>query len=367
MDLITLSIPAFFLLMGLEWIVGRGRSRRVFHGPDVITDLLLGSAQTLFGVVAVGVLLGSYSYLYGHRLFVIPEHSWVAWVGLLLGVDFFYYWFHRVSHRMNFAWAAHAPHHQSEDYNLAVALRQGPIQPLVSRVFYLPLALLGFSPTMFVTAIGINTVYQFWIHTELVGRLGPLEWVINTPSHHRVHHGTNGRYLDKNHAGMLIIWDRLFGTFEEEREQPVYGTVKPVRSFNPLFCAWAPFGDLFALSAAAPRFVDKLLVWVMPPEWRPRGLPSAELDVDVNRPKYRVKLGRGAGVYVTLMLVFTLVVTVVFLVRGVASPMTTKLLFSAWFTAALAGLGGVMEGRVWAKPVEALRILSTPFVLSLFV
>ena len=364
-DVITLSIPAFFLLIGLEWLVGRSRGRRVFRGPDVLADLLLGSAQTLFGVVAAFVLVGSYAWLFERRLFEVPTRSALSWAVLLVVLDFLYYWFHRASHRVNLAWAAHAPHHQSEDYNLAVALRQGPVQPLVSRVFYLPLALLGFAPEMVVTAIGINTVYQFWIHTELVGRLGPLEWVLNTPSHHRVHHGCNGRYLDKNHAGMLIIWDRMFGTFEEEGEQPVYGTVKPVASFNPLFCAWAPFGELFALASRAPRALDKLLLWIMPPEWRPAGLPAAEIAIAVDRPKYHVRPGRAAGAYATVMLVLTLAATVVFLVRGASSPMTTKLVFSAWFVAALAGLGGVVEGRRWAKVVEAVRIASAPFVLSL--
>jgi sterol desaturase/sphingolipid hydroxylase (fatty acid hydroxylase superfamily) len=364
-DVITLSVPGFFLLMALEWIVGRARGRRVFRGPDVMANLLLGSAQTLFGLVAAGFLGASYLSLYQHRLFEIPHDSALAWIGLLLGVDFFYYWFHRVSHRMNLAWVAHAPHHQSEDYNLAVALRQGPVQPIVSRFFYLPLALFGFSPAMFITAAGINTVYQFWIHTELVGKIGPLEWILNTPSHHRVHHGVNGRYLDKNHAGMLIIWDRMFGTFEPERERAVYGTVKPVASFNPLYCAWAPLRDLIELSMQAPRVVDKLLIWIMPPEWRPEGMPPVVIDVALDRAKYDVKPSRAAGLYVTVMFVLTLAATLLFLTRGAKSPMTTQLAFSAWFVVALASLGGVVEGRAWARPLEALRLLAAPFVLAL--
>ncbi|MDC3957503.1 sterol desaturase family protein [Polyangium jinanense] len=365
MDVITLSIPGFFVLMGLEWLGGRVKKRRVYRGPDVLADLLLGSAQTLFGVVAAGVLLGGYLLLYERRFFDVSPSSGLAWVVLLVGLDFLYYWFHRASHRMNLAWAAHAPHHQSEDYNFAVALRQGPVQPLVSRVFYLPLALLGFPPAMFVTALGINTVYQFWIHTELVGKLGPLEWVLNTPSHHRVHHGCNGRYLDRNHGGILIIWDRLFGTFEPEADQPVYGTVKPVASWNPLVCAWAPFRDILDTAARAPRFLDKILVWIMPPEWRPRGMAPADLAVAPDRPKYDVRPTRGAGIYAAVMLVFTLVATVYFLLKGATAPIGTQLVFSAWFVAALGGLGGVLEGRAWAKPLEAARIVATPFVLGM--
>jgi alkylglycerol monooxygenase len=364
-DIVALSIPAFFVLIGVEWAVGRAMKRRVFRGPDVAADLLLGSAQTLFGVVAAGVLVGSYALLYERRLHEFSPRQPLTWALLLLAVDFLYYWFHRASHRVSLAWAAHAPHHQSEDYNLAVALRQGPVQPLVSRLFYLPLALAGFPPAMFVTAYGINTVYQFWIHTELVGKLGPLEWVLNTPSHHRVHHGCNGRYLDKNHGGILIVWDRLFGTFEPEIERPVYGTVKPVASFNPLYCAWAPFREFYELARRAPRLRDKIAIWFMPPEWRPEGMPPANLDVNPDRAKYHVRPSLPAGVYATVMLVATLVLTVAFLGRGPAAPWTTKLAFTAWFLAALAGLGGVLEGRRWAKPLEAARLAVTPVVIFL--
>jgi len=366
-DIITYSIPAFFLLIGLEWLVGRSRGMRVFRGPDVITNLLLGSAQTIFGVVAVGLLLGSYVFVYEHRLLDVSPASPLAWATLILAQDFLYYWFHRASHRMNLAWAAHAPHHQSEDFNFAVALRQGPVQPIVSRVFYLPLALFGFPPAMFLSVVAINTVYQFWIHTELVRSVGPLEWIFNTPSHHRVHHGCNGKYLDRNHAGMLIIWDRLFGTFEPEAEQPVYGTVKPVASWNGLWCSWAPFRDILETARRAPRFLDKLAVWFMPPEWRPRGLPPVDLDVPSDRPKYDAKPTRAASVYATLMFIVTLALTVLLLLQGPTTPLTTRLAFATWFALALAGLGGVLEGKRWAKPLEAARIVATPLVVLLLV
>ena len=279
MDLILLSVPIFFALMGAEWLVGRVRGRPIFRGPDVFANLALGTAQTVFAAVAAGFLASGYLALYDYRLWDVPESSVGAWIALLFGVDFLYYWFHRASHRINLAWATHAPHHQSEDYNLAVALRQGPVQPVISRIFVLPLAWLGFSPAMFATMFSLNAIYQFWIHTELIGKLGPLEWVLNTPSHHRVHHGCNDRYLDKNHAGIFILWDRMFGSFAAEQERPTYGTVKPINSFNPLLAAIAPFREIFTLARRAPRLVDKLKIWVMPPEWRPRGLDDAKLEV----------------------------------------------------------------------------------------
>ncbi|WP_375771899.1 sterol desaturase family protein [Archangium gephyra] len=364
MDLITLSIPLFFLLMGVEWLCGRLQGRRVFRGPDVFANLSLGAAQTVFTTVAVGLLAGAYLAVFQYRLLDISPSSALAWTVLMLGVDFAYYWFHRASHRMNLAWAAHAPHHQSEDYNLAVALRQGPLQPLVSRLFYLPLAWIGFPPAMFATAAALNTLYQFWVHTELIGKLGPLEWVLVTPSHHRVHHACNGRYLDKNHGGILILWDRLFGTFEPEEERITYGTVKPVRTFNPLVAAFAPFGELVERARNAPRAWDKLKVWLMPPEWSPPEVAAASTEAVAGRPRFEVSPSRRVALYVAVVGVLTLAVTVLFLFRSRTLPLPGRLAFAGWFLASLGGLGGVLEGKRWGPAVEAVRLAVAPLVVA---
>jgi alkylglycerol monooxygenase len=308
-DLITLSIPFFFLAIGLESWVGMRRGRRVMRAPDAICDLSLGLLQVLVTVVWAGALIAAYRSLFEHhRLHTFSSDSALAWLLLLLGVDFFYYWFHRASHRVNLAWAAHAPHHSSEDYNLAVALRQGPFQPFVSSVFYLPLAIAGFPVEMFAAMGAINTVYQFWIHTELVSKLGPLEWFLNTPSHHRVHHGINPKYLDKNHAGMFIVWDRMFGTFVNEQERPTYGTVQQLTTWNPLKAALQPFFDLIGKSLEAPG-LWKLAVWAMPPEWTPSG-PVAVPDLtqrvrfDARAPRRLLRAALFA--FVALMIAATL-------------------------------------------------------------
>lgn len=355
-DIITLSIPAFFLLMGLEWLGGRLRGRKIFRGPDVFADLALGAAQSIFGVVAAGLLLWSYALLYEHRWFEISPSSPLAWVGVILGVDFFYYWFHRASHRCHIGWATHAPHHSSEDYNLAVALRQGPVQPLFSRVFYLPLALLGFPPAMFAAAVGINTVYQFWIHTELIGSLGPLELVINTPSHHRVHHGCNGRYIDKNHGGILIIWDKLFGTFELEAATPIYGTVKAVSTWNPVRAALFPFAEIARMARMTPRLVDKVRVWFMPPEWVPPGAYVDKPDVE-GRPKHDSRPARPVARYVTAMFVVTLLLVVAFLVAG-APKMSVPAIWAAcaWLTLSFGNLGAMLDGWRGARALEVVRL-----------
>ncbi|HEY1101257.1 MAG TPA: sterol desaturase family protein, partial [Myxococcota bacterium] len=232
MDLVPFAIPFFLLLMGVELVVGWRRGREVFRHHDVLTDLSLGTLQVIFTVVAAVLVSGLYLWLLQFRLFDLDPTSWWVVLFAFVAVDFLYYWFHRASHRSMIFWATHAPHHSSEDYNLAVALRQGPVQPLASQLFYLPLALLGVPFPLFVTMKSINLIYQFWIHTELVDRIGVLERVLNTPSHHRVHHGANGSYIDKNHGGILIIWDRMFGTFVPETTPAVYGTVTPARTWN---------------------------------------------------------------------------------------------------------------------------------------
>ena len=189
-DYIALSIPVFFALIGVELLVARWQHRRLYRLNDTLNDLHCGILQQVLGVFTKAIVFGVYAALFarGHLL-EIRSDSLAAWAACFLGVDFFYYWFHRVSHESNLPWGAHVVHHSSEEYNLAVALRQGAFQPLFSWVFYLPLAWVGFPPLMFLACSSFNTLYQFWIHTRTIGRLGPLEWVLNTPSHHRVHHG----------------------------------------------------------------------------------------------------------------------------------------------------------------------------------
>src|SRR5207247_5460488 len=177
--------------------------------------------------------------------------------------------FHRMSHEVNAFWAAHVVHHQSEEYNLAVALRQGAFQSSFSWVFYLPLAVIGFPPLLFLTVSSLDTLYQFWIHTRAIGRLGPLEWVLNTPSHHRVHHGRNPQYIDRNHAGTLIIWDRMFGTFEPEGHAVIYGVTEPIASWNPVWANFHAYRNLWADAKRAKHWWDKIRIWFMPPGWKP--------------------------------------------------------------------------------------------------
>src|SRR5437660_3553961 len=227
---IALAIPFFFLLMGVELWVARRRGVKLYRFADAVVDLSCGMTQQILLVFQVALLVAGYAWLYQHRLWTLP--TWAAVVVAFFTVDFTYYFWHRLSHEVNALWAVHIVHHQSEDYNLAVALRQAVLSVWTIWPLHLPLALIGVPPATFLIIESASTLYQFWIHTELVGKLGIFEKLFNTPSQHRVHHGINPRYLDKNYAATLCIWDRLFGTFEEEKEEAVYGLVKPLKSFD---------------------------------------------------------------------------------------------------------------------------------------
>jgi hypothetical protein len=256
-------------------------------------------------------------------------------------------------------WAAHSVHHQSEDYNFAVALRQALLTAYTHPPFYVPLALLGVPPLVMGAASGISTVYQLWIHTELVGKLGWLEGWLNTPSHHRVHHAINPQYLDKNHGAILIVWDRLFGTFAREEEPCVYGVVKPLDSYNPL---WAQFQPLFALAVAsfrAPRLVDKLRIWIASPEWVPAGLPAPAGVADgsyLRRPKYDPVAPPRVLAYVLVQFGLALVATAALMTVQKDASRPILAAGAAFVVLTLVASSGLLEGRRWAKPLEATRV-----------
>lgn len=270
---IAFAIPFFLLTMWLEYLYGKKRPERAgrgYVGKDTWASLAMGvgnvALSTAFKVVNVGMLV----LLYEFRLFEI-DNVWWAWVLLIVAEDFCYYWFHRVHHESRWFWAAHVNHHSSRHYNLSTALRQSWTTPFTGFLFWAPLPLLGFHPAMILGAKAISLLYQYWLHTELVGRLGPFEWVFNTPSHHRVHHGRNPQYLDRNYGGILIIWDRLFGTFELEQEEVDYGLTKNLTTFNPWKIAWHEWVAMLRASWAAPGLGNKLGYLLRAPGWRHDG------------------------------------------------------------------------------------------------
>src|ERR1700682_200383 len=283
---IALAIPFFFLLIGVELFIARRRGIALYRFPDAGASLSCGMTQQILLVFEVAALTGGYVWLYQHRILTFREGS--VWPSLIafFAVDFTYYWWHRLSHRVNLLWAVHAVHHQSEDYNLAVALRQAVLSVWTIWPLHLPLALAGIPPATFLIVDSLSTLYQFWIHTELVGKLDWFERLFNTPSQHRVHHAVNPRYLDRNYGATLCGWDRLFGTFVEEREQPVYGLVKPLGSFDPIRAQAQHFVDRVR-RARELRGLDRLRVALRGPEW---GHPPAPEITRAEQQKHSVRL-----------------------------------------------------------------------------
>ena len=277
LPIVYFAIPGFLALVLLEhaWLrraQSSGDSRyRGYFGPDTRASLLMGLGNSLIAVAAGIFTLALYFRLYEYRLFEIGT-GFRAWLLLFFVEDFTYYWWHRASHEVRFLWAAHENHHSSEYFNLSTALRQSYTTPFTVPLFYAWLPLLGFHPAMIATQISISLIYQFWIHTELIGRMPRwFEAIFNTPSHHRVHHGANVEYLDRNHAGILVVWDRLFGTFEPERERVVYGLTKNIATYAPLRVAFHEWTAMIRAALRPAPLATRLAYVFAPPGWSPDG------------------------------------------------------------------------------------------------
>jgi sterol desaturase/sphingolipid hydroxylase (fatty acid hydroxylase superfamily) len=268
-NIVLYAIPAFLALMALE-IVWASRHPEVtgYEKRDTAASLSLGILNVGVSGVCKLASIPYFAWLYGHRIADVGRaDAWWSWVVLLFAEDFCYYWFHRTHHEVRLLWAVHVNHHSSQRFNLSTALRQALLTPLTGPVFWTPLPLLGFPPWMVLTAQAWSLLYQFWLHTESIDRLGPLELVMNTPSHHRVHHGKNVAYLDRNHAGIFIIWDKLFGTFEPEREKVVYGLTKDITTFHPLRIGFHELAAIGRDVRRAPTTRARLGYLLAPPGW----------------------------------------------------------------------------------------------------
>lgn len=275
--LIYIAIPIFLITIALErqWAKTakarkHGGSIKGYSRPDTLASLAMGVGNV---IIAAGTKIATAAlmiFLYEYRLFTLPT-AWWTFVLLFFAEDLCYYAFHRASHEIRFFWAAHINHHSSQHYNLSTALRQSWTTPFTGPLFWIPLPLLGFAPWMVLTQQAISLLYQYWIHTESIGKLGWFEKIFNTPSHHRVHHGANPRYLDRNHAGILIIWDKLFGSFEPESDKVHYGLTTNLTSHNPFHIAFHEWRAIGADVKNARSLGDAFMYVFGPPGWSPDG------------------------------------------------------------------------------------------------
>jgi sterol desaturase/sphingolipid hydroxylase (fatty acid hydroxylase superfamily) len=366
-DYIALAIPVFFALIGVELLIARWQKKKLYRLNDSLNDLECGVLSQVLGVFTKTVVFGIYVALFEavHLLPISSSSAW-AWAVCFLGVDFCYYWFHRISHESNLPWGAHIVHHSSEEYNLAVALRQGAFQPLFGWIFYLPLAWIGFPPLMFLACKSFNTLYQFWIHTRTIGKLGPFEWVFNTPSHHRVHHGCDAKYIDKNYAGTLIVFDRLFGSFQEEEEEPTYGITKPLADWNPVWANFHYWNDLVALSRRAPSWRERLKVWLKPPAWKPDWAPEGPRDSRGRTPlthgeagKYDARAPFGLSTYAFVQFLSLIGLTLFLLGQQGSLAVAVKAGLALLITWTAANAGSIFDGKRWVLISELTRLAVT--------
>jgi alkylglycerol monooxygenase len=365
---IVLSIPIFFILIGIELLIERFTRKDLYRFPDAIANISCGITSQLSGLFLTFLGIGIYTIIFEQFAFFHLQATWYYWIILFLLVDLAYYWGHRMSHEVNLFWGGHVVHHQSEEYNLSVALRQSSLQTVWTFAFNLPIALLGFDPVHFILVSAFNTLYQFWIHTETIGKMGWFEYIFNTPSHHRVHHGRNPKYIDKNHAGSLIIWDKMFGTFQAEEEKPTYGITKPINSWNPVYANVSHYVEMGKDLKRIPSWSDKIKYLFMKPGWLPSSLggyrPAPEVDRSVYK-KYETPAPMLLNLYVLFQFVLCLGGTSLFLFSAGKFDFPEKALIAFLITMVVVNSGTLFENRSWAVYSEWIRIITYPALLAI--
>lgn len=358
---VILSIPIYFALIIIELFIQLFTKKRLYRLNDAITNISCGITSQLSGIFFKVIAIGAYVLIFENfSLFDVPS-TLLTFVVLFIASDFCYYWAHRMSHQVNLFWGGHVVHHQSEDYNFSVALRQSSFQVFWTFFFYFPLAIIGFKPTDFVFASALVTVYQFWIHTETIGKLGFIELIFNTPSHHRVHHGRDPKYIDKNHAGVFIIWDKLFGTFQEEEEKPTYGITRPVNSWNPVWVNFDHYSAMWNQLKNIKGSINKVKYLFYPPGWLPQELGGYQGAPKVDKSTYHKFNDQANGqlnIYVFVQYLLTLVATAFFLFNYGKFNVFIQLLMILAIAMTIVNCGALFELKPWVWMVEKLRIIT---------
>ena len=357
-QIIVLATPVFLLLIGIELAIGLRRGRNTYRLNDALSSIGLGVLSQIAGLFTVLLSIGIYTLVFDH---LAPWHwradaAWV-WIIALLLYDLCYYWRHRLGHTVALLWAAHVVHHQSEDYNLSTALRQSGTNWVGDWLFYLPMALLGVPPLVFAVVGLVDLLYQFWVHTQQVGKLGAFDRWFCAPSNHRVHHAVNDRYLDRNVGGILLVWDRLFGTYveEDDAEPCVYGTRSPLRSWNPLWANLEVYAGLAMDSWRARRWTDRLRVWFMHPGWRPADVaarwPRPAFEV-ARVERYDPPMTRGAQAAALALFGGALGTTTWLLWNAQRCTLAQQALVAAAVVIMLWAVGGLSRGRAPASRTD---------------
>jgi alkylglycerol monooxygenase len=348
--LVAAATPVFFALIAIEVWVARRRRVRAYALADSLASIGCGVWTVTLEVFtkAAAVLLFAFVEQ-RYALLHFDAGNWLTWVVFFVLLDFLYYWAHRWSHEINFLWGMHSPHHQSEEYNLTTALRQGAFQDTVHMPIFLPLALLGCPVEVFITVLTFSKFYQFWIHTRMIDKVPLIEGILNTPSAHRAHHAVNDIYLDRNYGATFMIWDRLFGTWVDETEPCVYGVRKPFHSWNPVWAQFSWFADVWRDAGRARRPFDRLAIWWRRTGWRPADVAERDPQapfVLADVKHFSATRGRKWAAVAVGLFVLAAILNNILLTQVSTLSLTMKFVLAAGVTLTLVAMAGALQPRL---------------------
>ena len=372
-----ISAPFIIGLLLIEIVFCFVSGKNYYSFQDTVTNIATAIGAQCVNLVAAAMVLISFEWIQSNYGLLKFEDTWWTMLILLILIDFLFYWFHRWGHSINFLWAAHMPHHSSEEMNLSVGLRASLQQRLFAFSVFWPLAIIGWEATTIYAMVGVHIMGSYWHHTRVIGSLGWFEKWFNTPSHHRVHHGVNPQYLDKNFGEFLIIWDKMFGTFEPEVEEVCYGVTHPPRTWDPMNVYFQYWIQLFQDAVKTPYWWDKIRLWFMPLGWRPRGI---EITVDYEgspgyslseQVKFKSKQFKGVVPYLTfhvalgLIYMFVIINTDLINKSGVAlMSLNEKVIYCLLLFAMITAWGGLLQAKMWAVIVEVARLFAFSYMGS---
>jgi alkylglycerol monooxygenase len=367
---LSYAIPGFILLVIIESVISRWKGMQVNRAMDTISSLSSGITNTLKSLMGLSIVILSYEWMVGHlALFQISSPVWL-YILAFIGLDFAGYWSHRFNHEINLFWNRHIIHHSSEEFNLSCALRQS-ISAIVGIYFflYIPMALIGIPAHVVAVVAPIHFFAQFWYHTRLIDKMGLLEYIIVTPSHHRVHHAINPEYIDKNYSEIFIVWDKLFGTFQEELVDvpAVYGVKRPVKTWNPVLINFMHLWQLMQDAWRTQNWWDKLRIWFMPTGWRPEDVKKAHpvsITGDVfSREKYDTEAGLGFKAWSWAQLTITVLIMYYLLVSIADISFSMVLLMALFLLVSIFAYTSLMDRHPWAPWFEGLKLIMGIYVL----
>ena len=362
---ITYAVPVFFLMIGIEFIFGVIKGTNNYRLNDSIAAISLGLISRLPPLLNLGIQGVVWTYVATNlNMSLMPKDSWVTWVIAFLFYDLCYYWMHRMSHEVKVLWASHVVHHQGEEFNLSTALRQTSSGWLWKWIFYIPMFMVGIPGEVFFTVAAINLLYQFWVHTEHIKTLGPLELIFITPSNHRIHHAQNPEYIDANYGGVFIVWDRIFGTYIPERDdlKPIYGTVKPLRSWNPIWSNLEIYHQMIRDTIHTKTLKNKIKVWFSSTRWRPEDVyekfPHATNDLE-DFEKYDPDANRTTKFFTSVQFIINSCISTIIIFTIADQSYLQSCMLAIMLVASTTLVTSIIENKKWGYQSELARSIFT--------